>query len=70
VFARRYFYPLCSNLPYCDDIPSADPDNLPVANRVADEVLCLPFYGELGAARARRIAGMMAHLLAPEGRRA
>jgi dTDP-4-amino-4,6-dideoxygalactose transaminase len=69
VFARRYFHPLCSNFPYCADIPSADPDNLPVANRVADEVLCLPFYGELGG-RARRIGDMVAHLMTPDGRRA
>ena len=68
VFARRYFYPLCSNFAYCADIPSGAPDNLPVANRVADEVLCLPFYGELGAERARRLADMVAHLMTAPGR--
>lgn len=70
VFARRYFYPLCSNLPYCAAIPSAEPGNLPVANRVAGEVLCLPLYGDLGADCAHRIADMVAHLMTVRDRRA
>jgi dTDP-4-amino-4,6-dideoxygalactose transaminase len=41
---RRYFYPLISNFPmYCGH-PSAHKDNLPVANRIAEQVLCLPIY--------------------------
>lgn len=47
IFARRYFYPLISNFdPYCE-LPSAVPDNLPVATKVAQQVLCLPIYVEL-----------------------
>lgn len=47
VFARKYFYPLCSNYDCYRHLPSADPDNLPVANKISKEVLSLPFYGEL-----------------------
>jgi dTDP-4-amino-4,6-dideoxygalactose transaminase len=47
VYARRYFYPLISNLPSYRDIPSAYKDNLPIANKIAEQVLCLPIYGSL-----------------------
>lgn len=47
VFARKYFYPLCSDYTCYRQLPSADPANLQVARRVAQEVLCLPFYGVL-----------------------
>jgi dTDP-4-amino-4,6-dideoxygalactose transaminase len=39
---RRYFYPLLSELDYVDKKSST-----PVANRVAKQILCLPFYHEL-----------------------
>ncbi|MDR3562966.1 MAG: DegT/DnrJ/EryC1/StrS family aminotransferase [Negativicutes bacterium] len=47
VFARKYFYPLCSNYSCYSALPSASPDRLPVAGQVADEVLSLPLHGEL-----------------------
>ena len=47
VFARKYFYPLCSNYPCYQNLPSSNPKNLPVANRVVKEVLSMPLYGEL-----------------------
>ncbi len=47
IFARRYFYQLISNSdPYCE-LPSAVADNLTVATKVAQQVLCLPIYVEL-----------------------
>lgn len=47
VFTRKYFYPLCSHFPCYSSLPSANPANLPVAERVARQVLCLPIYGSL-----------------------
>ncbi len=47
IFARRYFYPLISNFEPYRELPSAELKNLSIANRVADEVLCLPIYVEL-----------------------
>ena len=61
VFTRRYFYPLCSNFSFYKSFPSSDPKNLPHANRAADEVLCLPFYGSLGSETANRICDMFIH---------
>lgn len=47
ILARRYFYPLISNFPVYRGLESATPDNLPVATKLADQVLCLPMYAGL-----------------------
>jgi dTDP-4-amino-4,6-dideoxygalactose transaminase len=44
IFARRYFYPLISEFPIYRSLPSATKTNLPVAYKIAREVLCLPIY--------------------------
>jgi dTDP-4-amino-4,6-dideoxygalactose transaminase len=48
IVARRYFWPLCSENPYYRRLPSAAPERLPNAHRVASRILCLPLYGDLG----------------------
>ena len=47
VFPRKYFFPLCSQYPCYSALPSSNPDNLPVATQVANQVMCLPLYGQL-----------------------
>lgn len=47
IFARRYFYPLISNLGIYNSLPSASAEKLPVANRMAEQVLCLPIHHAL-----------------------
>ncbi len=47
VLARRYFYPLTSCFPCYQGLPGSEPENLPVATAVAEEVLSLPLYGGL-----------------------
>lgn len=47
IYARRYFYPLISNVGTYKDIPSASPNNLPNANMLAEQVICLPIYEDL-----------------------
>lgn len=42
IFARRYFYPLISHFPIYKSLDSASPGNLPVAERISSEVICLP----------------------------
>jgi dTDP-4-amino-4,6-dideoxygalactose transaminase len=44
IYARRYFYPLISEFRMYQNLPSSAPSNLPVAHRIASEVLCLPMY--------------------------
>lgn len=47
IFARRYFYPLISDMSMYRGLASADAHNLPVAHMIAEEVLCLPIYPAL-----------------------
>lgn len=47
IFARRYFYPLISHFPTYRSLSSAEPDRLPVSERVSSEVICLPIYADL-----------------------
>ena len=47
IYGRRYFYPLITKFPVYRGLESSDPANLPVAERVANQVICLPIYPEL-----------------------
>ena len=47
VYGRRYFYPLISTFSPYRDLPSASPQNLPVATKMANEVICLPMHHAL-----------------------
>ena len=47
ILGRRYFYPLISNFPVYRGLESARKENLPVANKLAEQVLCLPMYADL-----------------------
>ena len=42
IFPRRYFYPLLSGLPYVEN-----KRELPVAESIANKVLCLPLFHDL-----------------------
>ena len=59
VLSRRYFYPLISTFDTYRGLASADPANLPVANRIADSVLCLPMHHELNEEDLGRIIGLV-----------
>ena len=47
VLGRRYFYPLISEFSTYRGLESARPENLPVATKIADSVICLPMYHSL-----------------------
>lgn len=55
IFARRYFYPLISDFPMYRGLPSAHPDNLPVAKKATLQVLCLPIYPNLATNDVDRV---------------
>ena len=59
VMTRKYFYPLCSDYDCYRDLPSAHPSGLPEAQRVAREVLAMPFYGGLTADDVERICTIL-----------
>lgn len=59
IYGRRYFYPLISNLNSYHALPSASLENLPVANKIAEQVLCLPIYPELDLNIVDKIINLM-----------
>lgn len=59
IFARRYFYPLISSFSTYKGLSSAEPSNLPVANRVANEIICLPLHQELISEDIKKIVNII-----------
>ena len=59
VLGRRYFYPLISEFSTYRGLPSAAPENLPNAHKMADSVICLPMHHELNDGHIRRILDLM-----------
>lgn len=59
ILARRYFYPLLSQLPMYRDLPSADPQGLPCSMTAAEQVLCLPLYPDLAPEDQDRIINLI-----------
>lgn len=55
VLGRRYFYPLISTFSTYRGLPSATPENLPVATKIANEVICLPMHHELSDSDINRV---------------
>lgn len=47
IFGRRYFYPLISQFPTYRGLESAQPGKLPVAEKIAQKVLCLPIFPDM-----------------------
>lgn len=57
VLGRRYFYPLISTFSTYRGLSSAAPENLPVATKIASEVICLPMHHMLSEEDVERILG-------------
>ena len=55
VLGRRYFYPLISEFSTYRGLPSAAPENLPRAHRMANSVICLPMHHALSPSDLNRI---------------
>jgi dTDP-4-amino-4,6-dideoxygalactose transaminase len=59
IFGRRYFYPLISEFSTYRGLDSSRLENLPVANKMADSVICLPMYAGLENNSIERIVEIM-----------
>lgn len=59
VLGRRYFYPLISEFTTYRGLPSANPENLPNAHKMADSVICLPMHHELSIEDVKRILNII-----------
>lgn len=55
IFGRRYFYPLISTFSAYKGLDSANPKNLPIAHKLADQVLCLPMFAGLDNESVERV---------------
>ncbi len=55
VLGRRYFYPLISEFSTYRGLPSAAPENLPNAHRMAQSVICLPMHHALSDRDVERV---------------
>ena len=59
VYGRRYFYPLISTFSTYCGLPSAASENLPVATKIANEVICLPMHHGLSREDLSRILDLI-----------
>jgi len=66
ILARKYFFPLTSDYNCYRNLPTARPDLLPNAHKVAGEVLCLPYHGELTSQDVTEICDVIRSLARPK----
>ena len=59
IFSRRYFYPLISQFPTYKGLPSSDPANLPMAEKITQQVLYLPIYPDLEISNVERVCHLI-----------
>jgi len=59
IYGRRYFYPLISKFSPYHALDSAKDENIPVANRIAEEVICLPIYPGLLPGDLERVVSVI-----------
>lgn len=62
VFARKYFSPLCSDFEWYSELPSSRPENLPYAQQAVQQVLAMPYYGDLPISSVTAICGIIREL--------
>ena len=61
IFGRRYFYPLISQFPSYRGLISAKSENLPIAELIAEQVICLPIYPDLDHILVKTISSIIAN---------
>lgn len=59
VLGRRYFYPLISTFSTYRELPSARPENLPIAIKLANQVICLPMHHALSESDVDKVIGLI-----------
>ena len=59
IYGRRYFYPLISEFSMYKDLESSAQNNLPIAHKIANKVICLPIYSELEIKDIKKVANII-----------
>ena len=62
IYCRRYFYPLIAKFYPYRDLPSSKFNNLPIAEKLSEQVLCLPIFQDLNTDDANRIIDILENL--------
>ena len=70
IMTRRYFFPLLTTLPMYAGLPSAAPENLPVATEMSARVMCLPIYPSMSDGDVARVVDALRAPLDDGGRAA
>lgn len=55
IYGRRYFYPLITDFEPYKDCPSAAVENLPIAKKIANQVICLPMHHALSDEAVKQV---------------
>ncbi len=61
IYTRRYFYPLISEFPMYQQIPTAGKANHPVAFELSKQILCLPIYPGLDTSVIKSICDFISY---------
>lgn len=61
IHCRKYFYPLISQFPTYKGLSSSSDNNLPIATKTANQVLCLPIYPNLEIKNIEEICQIISH---------
>lgn len=56
IFSRKYFYPLCTDYQF---LKAYIPSNIPNAEKISNQILCLPLYGELTPKDVKQICDVL-----------
>lgn len=59
IYTRRYFYPLISDFSMYQKLESSNPLNLITAQKIANQVLCLPIYPDLNSENQLRVINLI-----------
>ena len=59
IFARKYFYPLCTDYKYSKKEKNL---RIPIAQEIANQILCLPLYSELSQKEIEKICRILTNI--------
>ncbi|HOF54834.1 MAG TPA: DegT/DnrJ/EryC1/StrS family aminotransferase [Prolixibacteraceae bacterium] len=59
IFGRRYFYPLISQFPTYRGLESAQPGKMPVAEKITEQVICLPLFPDLDKTTIEKLVNLI-----------
>lgn len=62
IHCRRYFYPLISSFPMYRNLPNNIEKATPIAQKISNQVLCLPIYPDLEDSEIERIIDLLTNI--------